>query len=228
VTITINLPTFSLTATAASGGSITPAGTTSVTSGGSQTYSITAQTGYHILDVKIDGASQGAVTSYTFNNVTAGHTIDATFAVDTFTITATANSGGTISPAGATALNYGASQSYTITPDAGYVLIDVRVDQVSVGKQGGYTFNNLTSGHTIEAIFGADGVVDPSNTTGVPQLGDALIVLTAALGDATLTPAQIKKVDTTPISNGVPQPDGKVDLLDVLMILRRIVGLEKW
>ena len=228
VAITVNLPSFMLTATASTGGAISPAGVTSVISGNNQAYTITPATGYHVADVKVDGVSQGAVSSYTFINVTAGHSIDATFAVDTFTITGTANSGGTITPAMATTLNYGASQSYSITPDAGFVLIDVKVDQVSVGKTSSYTFNNITAGHSIEAVFGADGVIDPANTTGLPEIGDTLIVLTAALGEATLTPAQIKKVDTAPIVNGVPRPDGKVDLLDVLIMLRRKVGLEKW
>ena len=225
---TFAIDTFTITATAGTGGTIAPAGATVASYGSNQAYAITPTTGYHIADVKVNGVSQGAVASYTFNSVTANHAIDVTFAIDTFTITATANTGGTITPLGATTLNYGTSQSYTITPDAGFVLIDVRVDQVSAGKVNSYPFNNLTSGHTIEAVFGADGVVDPTNTTGVPQLGDALVVLTAALGDATLTPAQLKKVDTAPIINGIPQPDGKVDMIDVLIMLRRVVGLEKW
>jgi len=54
-----------------------------VSYGGSKTYTITADPGYHIEDVLVDGASVGAVTSYTFTNVTANHTIAASFAIDT-------------------------------------------------------------------------------------------------------------------------------------------------
>ena len=54
-----------------------------------------------MADVLVDGVSVGAVTSYTFTNVTANHTIAASFAINTYTITATAGANGTIEPAGA-------------------------------------------------------------------------------------------------------------------------------
>lgn len=71
---------YTITATAGSGGSITPAGAVSIASGGSRTFSIAPAAGYSIADVKVDGASVGAVSTYTFNNVVTGHTIAATFA----------------------------------------------------------------------------------------------------------------------------------------------------
>ena len=58
-----------------SNGSISPSGTTAVPTGTSQAYAITPSTGYHVLDVQVDGSSVCAVTSYTFNNVVAAHTI---------------------------------------------------------------------------------------------------------------------------------------------------------
>ena len=69
-----------------------------------------------MADVLVDGVSVGAVTSYTFTNVTANHTIAASFAIDTYTITASAGANGTISPTGAVSVNYGANQTFTITP----------------------------------------------------------------------------------------------------------------
>ena len=69
----------SVTATAGEGGSITPAGAVSVKEGASQTFAIAAQEGYAIADVLVDGQSVGAVDSYTFENVTANHTIAALF-----------------------------------------------------------------------------------------------------------------------------------------------------
>ena len=68
-----------VTATAGEGGSITPAGEVSVKEGASQTFAIAAQEGYAIADVLVDGQSVGAVDSYTFENVTANHTIAAVF-----------------------------------------------------------------------------------------------------------------------------------------------------
>ena len=70
---------YTIAATAGEGGSITPAGEVSVKEGASQTFAIAAQEGYAIADVLVDGQSVGAVDSYTFENVTANHTIAALF-----------------------------------------------------------------------------------------------------------------------------------------------------
>ena len=70
---------YTITATAGEGGSITPSGEVSVKEGASQTFAIAAQEGYAIADVLVDGQSVGAVDSYTFENVTANHTIAALF-----------------------------------------------------------------------------------------------------------------------------------------------------
>ena len=70
---------YTITASAGEGGSITPAGAVSVKEGASQTFAIAAQEGYAIADVLVDGQSVGAVDSYTFENVTANHTIAALF-----------------------------------------------------------------------------------------------------------------------------------------------------
>ena len=61
------------------GGAISPAGTSSVSSGGSLTFSITPKTGYRIASVMVDGKAIGAVNSYTFSKVAASHTISAAF-----------------------------------------------------------------------------------------------------------------------------------------------------
>lgn len=73
--------TYTITASAGTGGTITPSGEVTVSSGASQSFTIAADTGYKIADVLVDGASVGAVTSYTFTNIEADHTIAASFAV---------------------------------------------------------------------------------------------------------------------------------------------------
>ena len=60
------IPTYTITATSNGNGSITPAGVTTVQEGGSQSYTIQADSGYHISDVKVNGKSVGAVESYDF------------------------------------------------------------------------------------------------------------------------------------------------------------------
>ncbi len=68
-------------ATAKAGGTISPQGTGNFATGANQTYTITPAANYQVADVKVDGTSQGAVTSYTFTNITASHTIEATFSL---------------------------------------------------------------------------------------------------------------------------------------------------
>jgi len=70
---------YTIAATAGEGGSITPNGDVSVKEGASQTFAITADNGYEIADVLVDGNSVGAVETYTFDEVKANHTISASF-----------------------------------------------------------------------------------------------------------------------------------------------------
>lgn len=81
------LEKFAITATAGKGGTITTEDLTDgkVTEGESATFTITPNSGYEIADVKVDGQSVGKRTSYTFENVTAAHTIEATFAFTNYT-----------------------------------------------------------------------------------------------------------------------------------------------
>ena len=71
--------TYTITASAGQGGSITPSGAVSVEKGGSQTFTIKPSDNYEIEDVKVDGQSVGKKTEYTFENVTKAHTIAASF-----------------------------------------------------------------------------------------------------------------------------------------------------
>ena len=79
VTATFNIKTFTITTIASSGGNISPSGNVVVNYGSNQTFSITPASGYKIFDVKVDGASIGAINTYTFNNVKDNHTIEAIF-----------------------------------------------------------------------------------------------------------------------------------------------------
>ncbi len=71
------------------------------------------------------------MTSYDFTDVAANHTLDASFAINTYTITATAGANGSVTPAGVTTVNYGDDLTVSITPDLGYHVADVLVDGVS-------------------------------------------------------------------------------------------------
>jgi hypothetical protein len=153
ISATFKIKTYVITASAGANGSITPNGSVSVNHGSNQSFSITPATGYLVDTVTVDGVSVGSVGTYNFTNVIAAHTISASFIIKTYAITATAGANGTISPLGSVAVNHGASQTFTITPDAGYVVSSVLVDGVSAGAVTTYTFSNVTAVHTISASF---------------------------------------------------------------------------
>lgn len=75
-------PRYTIEAEAGRGGEITPDGRVRVDRGDNQTFRITADEGYEIADVIVDGESVGAVSSYTFENVRKNHTISVTFTED--------------------------------------------------------------------------------------------------------------------------------------------------
>ena len=82
VTATFTLKTFVITPTTSANGSIIPGIPQSINYGDDITFTIVADTGYHIADVGVDGVSQGAMSSYAFNDVTADHIITAVFALN--------------------------------------------------------------------------------------------------------------------------------------------------
>lgn len=146
---------WTITASAGAGGGISPTGAVGVAQGASQVFAITANSGYQVASVTVDGSPVGAVTSYTFTNVTASHTIAAAFTAlpAGYTITASAGAGGAISPSGAVSVAAGASQAFTLTPNTGYHVVSVLVDGASVGAVTAYTFTNVQAAHTISASF---------------------------------------------------------------------------
>jgi YVTN family beta-propeller protein len=197
--------TYTITASAGAGGSISPVSAT-VTHGGSQSFTVTPEIGYHIANVTVDGVSQGAVGSYNFTDVSADHSIAASFAINTYTITATAGTGGSITPASAV-VNYGGSQGFSITPNTGYLVLDVAVDGASLGAVGSYTFTNVSANHTITASFvkssytitasaGLGGSISPSGAV-IAYYGDnATFTFTPNTG---CTVASVT-VDGTPVT----------------------------
>jgi|GEM_PF-2261729 len=142
-----------ITASAGSGGSISPTGTVVVNCGSNQTFTIVANTCYHIDSVLVDGTNQGAVSSYSFTNVTTNHIIRAAFRINPDTITASAGSGGSISPTGTVVVNCGSNQTFTVTPYTCYHIDSVIVDGGNQGPISSYTFTNVTAFHSIRAAF---------------------------------------------------------------------------
>ena len=144
---------YTVTTTAGTGGSVTPAGTSNVTYGESLTVTVTPDDCYHTDSVFVDGVYSGALTEYTFSGITADHTLSATFVRDSYTVTTTAGAGGSISPSGTSAVLCGDNWSCTITPDECYQIDSVFIDGVYSGALTEYTFSDITAGHSIDVIF---------------------------------------------------------------------------
>ena len=166
--------------TADSNGSISPAGTVTVNSGTNQAYTISPKTGYQISDVKVDNASVGAVTSYSFTNITANHTIQASFKLPTAYTLSLSKSGtgtGTVnnSPAG-TSFSAGTVVTLTASPDANSTFTGWSGACSGTSPICNVTMNSnasvaatfaLQSNPSIMASAGAGGSISPSGTVAV-------------------------------------------------------------
>lgn len=125
----------------------------------------------------VDGAVSGTIWYDNITAITSNHT-EPVFeapgttppAPQTYTITASAGTGGTISPSGVVSVRAGENQRFTVYPDAGYRIADLRVDGRSVGADSFYIFKDVAGNHTIKAVFevrsGSSSSGDSSSSSG--------------------------------------------------------------
>jgi hypothetical protein len=118
VNVTIGLRTYTITASAGPNGTIAPSGAVGVTCGSDQAFVITANAGYHVLDVVVDSGSQGPQSGWTFLNVQANHSISVTFQIN---------------PAVAPVANLVATQVRTGNPAGSVTRIGLTWDATPVG-----------------------------------------------------------------------------------------------
>jgi len=176
--------TYSITATAGTGGTISPSGLLAVSGGTGKTFTIAPNTGYTISGVKVDGVSVGAVTTYTFSNVTANHTIAATFTY----VVPTAPTVTSISPlAGSTA-------GGTAVQITGTGFISGSTVKIGAANATGVVVNSATS---ISAVT-------PAGTTG---LADIVVTNTNGTGKLTGGFTYVVSAPTT-ITFDNPVPSG--------------------
>ena len=157
--------------TQSSGGTISLAGQTGATSarvavqhGHDQAFTITPDAHYQLVDVTVDGVSQGALTSYAFTGVTADHAITATFAVDQVVLSATTvGQGSVVRAPDQTTYDHGSSVQLTANADLGWQFS-------GWGGEASGTANPLTvtmdSAKNITATF----IVDPATLLHVTTL----------------------------------------------------------
>ncbi len=184
--------TYTVTPSAGSGGTINPSTPQTVNYNQTIQFTVTPNAGYHIVSVMGCGGTLAGNT-YSTGSITSNCGVSANFAADvsTHTITASAGSGGSISPSGAVSVNNGANQTFNITANSGYHIYSVSVDGAPVGTVSSYTFTNVTAAHTISAIFVADAGVSIDGTTHynyTVNLGDGVIVtFTQITGPCTIS-----------------------------------------
>ncbi|MBO5394784.1 MAG: InlB B-repeat-containing protein, partial [Clostridia bacterium] len=132
-------------------GIVTPNGETIVEYGSDATFTIFAEANYGIEYIKVNGQYIDIKEMFTLRNITENTTIEIEFMKMYFTITATSGANGSITPSAAVKL--GQQKRFDFIPNEGYKVKDVKVDNVSIGAVGQYTFVNVDSDHTISVEF---------------------------------------------------------------------------
>jgi hypothetical protein len=157
-TAELNWNTYNITTYVDAHSGVSPSNVT-VGYGGSQTFNFNASQGYS-FNVFVDGVSQGQISTYIFDTVTAPHTINVTSTPLTYTITASADAHSTVTPGNVT-VNFGGNQLFNMTAESGYYISHVYVDGEDQGNVSSYNFTNVQDNHTISVTSAA---LAPTNT----------------------------------------------------------------
>lgn len=164
-------PSFTVTATASGGGSISPS-SVNVTEGNTTSFTLTADAHYHINTVTgCNGSLSGS--TYTTGTITAACTVSATFAIDQHTVSVTVGSGGTVSPISAT-VDYGSTTSFTLTPQSGFGIGSATgcngtlVDSV-------YTTGAITADCSVDVAFASLNSISGTAAAGAPIIGQVWV-----------------------------------------------------
>ena len=191
--------TYSIVPTAGANGAISPAVAQVVEEGSDATFAITPDSGYYVDTLTVDGTAVEPAKSYTFTDVSADHTIAATFAATPMLCTITSSiegTGGTIVP-GSPVWNMapGSSITYEFVPDPAFHVDTVLVDgwPVAVDEDNLYTFSAVDRNHTVSVKFaanewtisassGANGSVTPAGDTKLLEGASATYTIAAAPG----------------------------------------------
>ncbi len=135
-----------------------------------------------------------------------------------YTIKATAGAGGSISPSGNVSVREGSDRTFTITPDKGYAVANVKIDGKSIGAVRSYTFENVRHAHTIEVSFMKAG--------GNPQTGVFVDVATGSYYEDAVDWA-VENGITTGVSANRFDPNGVCTRAQAVTFLWRAAGSPK-
>ena len=163
-------------------------GGSAVSGATSSTYSFSESAGSYLVTCTVTDSASTPITSSASNAVT--------ITVNQLTITVTQGANGVIAPI-TTNVNYGGSQTFTITPNAGYSIASLTVDGSVVAVASSYTFSNVLAPHTITATF---ALIPASTPTPAPTSSAS-----ASTPTPTSTPAATSISTTTP-TTPLPTP----------------------
>jgi hypothetical protein len=146
--------TLTMKVSPAGAGSVSPGASTSHDNNDTVSISATPTACYTFVNWTGATVSNANTASTTISMGNESRTVTANFAIKTYSITASAGAGGTISPSGTVTVNCGDSRSFTITASTGYSIDKVTVDGTGINLSGTtYTFSAVNANHTISATF---------------------------------------------------------------------------
>jgi len=149
---------YTITASSGTGGTIEPEGNIKVNKGDDKVFTIIADDGYQIINVKIDGTSFDNIGQtdnyiYTFADIQANHTIEVSF-IQQFTIKTSAGDNGSIEPEGEISVLKGESQTFTITPDICYQIEKIIINATEdIETESPYIVDDIQEDYSIEVSF---------------------------------------------------------------------------
>lgn len=163
-------------------GDVEPHGTVYVEPGGSLTIAVSLNPGFEVEDFTIDGVSDGSKLEHVLTDIQAPVEIGISIFgyVNGYTVTASAGSGGSITPSGESIVVEGDDIKFTLSPRSSYAVSHILLDGERVNVSGRtYTLTDVRDNHTVQAVFkyvGGGGYNPPSGGDDTPPVASELIV----------------------------------------------------
>ncbi|MGA2296714.1 MAG: T9SS type A sorting domain-containing protein [FCB group bacterium] len=173
ISTSFTIATYTVTIKRHEGGQIVPYGTLDpvtgigtmiVNSGVTKVFTISHDAGSHLVDVLVDGVSQGPITTYTMTTIRANRTIEAIFAKDAYHVYGVPGPNGTIFPKDTT-VNSGGDIDVVVTPDIGYKISSEQLNGITKNPETEFQILNIKTSQTVTAVFEPTAIWTITTTT---------------------------------------------------------------